>query len=161
MERRWKSWFLSRGSPEMAEIRRLTSDIKSKPDGLIGPSDSMAMGTNVCEEGRSEYFACFRTAASSAASPAITDVRWMYDGAQVWTLVMSQVIYLPADHGTNVEPSGRLPSLRRSPRGSFQLGMSAFHSVGWHDHLTVCRPTHGVLQGRLLLHIGTGVVRIA
>src|SRR6218665_4024655 len=101
MERRWKSWFLSRGSPEMAEIRRLTSDIKSKPDGLIGPSDSIAMGTIVCEEGRSEYFACFRTAASSAAPPAITDVRWMYDGAHVWTLVTSQAMYLPADHAWN------------------------------------------------------------
>ena len=71
------------------------------------------MVTNVFDEGRSEYFACFLAAVSSAAPSATIDVRWMYGVAHVCTFVTSQVMYLPADHGTNVEPSGRLPALRR------------------------------------------------
>ena len=125
MERRWKRWFFSSGSPEIADIRRPTSAIKSKPDRLIGPSDSKAMGTNVCDEGRPQYIV-YEQQPAQPPPPAIVDVRWRYDAAHVWTLVASQVMYLPAAHGTSVVPSGRLPSLRRSPEGSFELGMSAF-----------------------------------
>src|SRR6218665_1830909 len=38
--------------------------------------------------------------------------------AQVWTTVASQAMYLPADQGMSVAPSGRLPSVRRRPDGS-------------------------------------------
>src|SRR6218665_34586 len=42
--------------------------------------------------------------------------------------VASQAMYLPADQGMGVAPSGRLPSVRRRPDGSFMLGTSAFCS---------------------------------
>src|SRR6218665_537391 len=51
-----------------------------------------------------------------------------YDAAQVWTTVASQAMYLPADQGMSVAPSGRLPSVRRRPDGSFMLGTSALCS---------------------------------
>src|SRR6218665_443767 len=37
-------------------------------------------------------------------------------------------MYLPADQGMSVAPSGRLPSVRRRPDGSFMLGTSALCS---------------------------------
>ena len=54
----------------------------------------------------------FREAASSAALPAVVEVKGMYDVAHVWMLdllVKSQVVYLPLDHGTSVAPSGLFP----------------------------------------------------
>src|SRR6218665_2326012 len=54
--------------------------------------------------------------------------RQMYDAAQVWTTVASQAMYLPADQGMSVAPSGRLPSVCRIPDGSFMLGTSALCS---------------------------------
>src|SRR6218665_2178007 len=51
-----------------------------------------------------------------------------YDAAQVWTTVVSQAMYLPADQGMSVALSGRLPSIRRRPDGSFMLGASALCS---------------------------------
>src|SRR6218665_1380035 len=52
----------------------------------------------------------------------------LYDAAQVWTTVASQAMYLPADQGMSVAQSGRLPSVRRRPDGSFMLGTSALCS---------------------------------
>lgn len=90
--------------------------------------DSVAMGTKLCVAGRSAYFVTFREAASSAALPAVVEVKGMYDAAHVWMLVKSQVVYLPLDHGTSVAPSGLFPSVRRRPGGSLELGMSALKS---------------------------------
>src|SRR6218665_949863 len=78
--------------------------------------------------GRSEYFVTFREAASSAALPAVAEVKRMYDAAHVWMLVKSQVVYLPLDHGTSIAPSGLFPSVHRRPGGSLELGMSALKS---------------------------------
>src|SRR6218665_106410 len=47
---------------------------------------------------------------------------------QVWTTVASQAMYLPADQGMSVAPSGCLPSVRRRSGGSFMLGTSALCS---------------------------------
>ena len=94
----------------------------------MGPSDSMATGTNLCVAGRDEYLSCLRSAACSAAPPAIVDVRWRYDAAHVWMAVASHAIYLPLDHGINVAPSGLLPSVLIKPGGSLELGMVAFES---------------------------------
>src|SRR6218665_1284107 len=44
------------------------------------------------------------------AEPAEIAVCDKYDAAQVWTTVASQAMYLPADQGMSVAPSGRLPS---------------------------------------------------
>src|SRR6218665_849193 len=60
--------------------------------------------------------------------PAEIAVCDKYDAAQVWTTVASQAMYLPADQGMSVAPSGRLPSVRRRPDGSFMLGTSALCS---------------------------------
>src|SRR6218665_3913889 len=80
--------------------------------------------------GNNAYLAVLRTAACSAAEPAEIAVcdKYMYDAAQVWTTVVSQAMYLPADQGMSVAPSGRLPSIRRRPDGSFMLGTSALCS---------------------------------
>src|SRR6218665_813651 len=72
--------------------------------------------------------AVLRTAACSAAEPAEIAVCDKYDAAQVWTTVASQAMYLPADQGMSVAPSGRLPSVRRRLDGSFMLGTSALCS---------------------------------
>src|SRR6218665_1873208 len=86
------------------------------------------MRTKLCVAGRSAYFVTFREVASSAALPAVVEVKRMYDAAHVWMLVKSQVLYLLLDHGTSVAPSGLFPSVRRRPGGSLELGMSAVKS---------------------------------
>lgn len=137
MKRRLKRWLFSRGSPDMTEIWRPTSEIKSNPDRLNGPSDHTSNGRKMCMTKRSlSILPVFelRSAAvlSSAALPAaIIDVRWIYrtlstyGHPHLWT--SSQAMYLPATHETNWAPSGRLPSLRRNPsKGSYELGISVF-----------------------------------
>src|SRR6218665_2796763 len=64
----------------------------------------------------------------SAAEPAEIAVCDKHDAAQVWTTVASQAMYLPADQRMSVAPSGRLPSVRRRPDGSFMFGTSALCS---------------------------------
>src|SRR6218665_285678 len=65
---------------------------------------------------------------SCEQQPAEIAVCDKYDAAQVWTTVESQAMYLPADQGMSVAPSGRLPSVHRRPDGSFMLGTSALCS---------------------------------
>src|SRR6218665_3189417 len=55
------------------------------------------------------------------ASPRRSSVFDGYDVTHAWTLLTSQVIYLPAARGTTLVPSGRLPSLRRRPRAPLLL----------------------------------------
>src|SRR6218665_2740586 len=95
---------------------------------FTGPRVSKAMGINTWVAGNNAYLAVLRTAACSAAEPAEIAVCDKYDAAQVWTPVASQAMYLPADQGMSVAPSGRLPSVRRRPDGSFMLGTSALCS---------------------------------
>jgi len=57
--------------------------MNSRPAVFNGPNDSMAIGTKLCIAGRSAYFVTFREAASSAAMPAVVEVKRMYDAAHV------------------------------------------------------------------------------
>src|SRR6218665_2288073 len=78
----------------------------SAPSAFTGPRVSKAMGTNTWVAGNNAYLAVLRTAACSAAEPAEIAVCDKYDSAQVWTTVASQAMYLPADQGMSVAPSG-------------------------------------------------------
>src|SRR6218665_2749553 len=120
IERRWNRCTVSIGSPVATVIRCPNSLMNSRPAVFTGPNDSMAIGTKLCVAGRSAYFVTFREAASSAALPAVVEIKRM--------LVKSQVVYLPLDHGTSVAPSGLFPSVHRRPGGSLELGMSALKS---------------------------------
>src|SRR6218665_2608808 len=129
---RWKG--AAGGNFFRVDIRRqMKCDVpsperNSAPSSFTGPRVSKAMGTNTWVAGNNAYLAVLRTAACSAAEPAEIAVFDMYDAAQVWTTVASQAMYLPADQGMSVAPSGRLPSVRRRPDGSFMLGTSALCS---------------------------------
>src|SRR6218665_1623960 len=58
--------------------------------------------------GNNAYLAVLRTAACSAAEPGEIAVCDKYDAAHMWTTVASQAMYLPADQGMSVAPSGRM-----------------------------------------------------
>src|SRR6218665_2417609 len=111
-------------------MRRSNSKRNSAPSAFTGPRVSKAMCTNTWVAGNNAYLAVLRTAACSAAEPAEIAVcdKYMYDAAQVWTTVASQAMYLPADQGMSVAPSGCLPSVQRRPDGSFMLETSALCS---------------------------------
>ena len=61
----------------------------------------------------------------SATNPAETDEIATKEGAIVSAIVTSQITHLPADYGTKVLPSGRLPSVLVNPVGSLTAGISA------------------------------------
>ena len=71
------------------------------------------------------YFANLRADDCSATNPAETDEIAALEGAIVSVIVTSQINNLPADHGTKVLPSGRLPSVLVNPVGSLTAGISA------------------------------------
>src|SRR6218665_654133 len=102
-------------------MRRPNSERNSAPSAFTGPRVSKAMGTNTWVAGNNAYLAVLRTAACSAAEPADIAVCDKYDAAQVWTTVASQAMYLAANQGMSVAPSGRLPSVRTKPHNSFIL----------------------------------------
>src|SRR6218665_425912 len=129
MERRCRRKFLSRCYLETDEMRRPNSERNSAPSAFTGQRVSKAKGTNTWVAGNNAIIlVVLRTAACSAAEPAEIAVCDKYDAAQVWTTVASQAMYLPADQGMSVAPSGRLPSVRRRPDGSSMLGTSALCS---------------------------------
>ena len=66
-----------------------------------------------------------RDASISATAPASRDDESKYDAAVVQVTVTSQTAGLPACHGMRDVPSGRLPSVRQRPVGSFESGMPA------------------------------------
>src|SRR6218665_959256 len=96
-------------------MRRPNSERNSAPSAFTGPRVLKAMGTNTQVADNNAYLAVLRIAACSTAEPAEIAVCDKYDAAQVWTTVVSQAMYLPADQGMSVAPSGRLPSIRRRP----------------------------------------------
>ena len=71
------------------------------------------------------YLPCFLYAAFSAALPAVVAVADLYDPARVSAIVTSHVRHLPRDQGISVTPSGRFPSARDRPAGSFDAGTFA------------------------------------
>src|SRR6218665_1408712 len=93
IERRWNRCTVSIGSPVATMIRCPNSLMNSRPAVFTGPDDSMAMGTKFCVAGRSAYFVTFREAASSAALPAVAEVKGMYDAAHVWMHVRIVCVY--------------------------------------------------------------------
>jgi len=70
-----------------------------------------------------EYFAVLRVAASSAADPASRAAAATYESDNGQMTVTSQVSGFPASQGTRERPSGRFPSDRLRPSGSFVHGM--------------------------------------
>src|SRR6218665_2122720 len=78
---------------------------ETAPSAFTGPRVLKAMGTNTQVAGNHAYLAVLRIAACSAAEPAEIAVCDKYDAAQVWTTVVSQAMYLPADQGMSVAPS--------------------------------------------------------
>ena len=73
----------------------------------MGPSISKAIGMKVWVWPNNWYLNSFRSAAPSAAVPAVDDVTSRYDSARVLVTVTSQVIHWPACHGICINPFGR------------------------------------------------------
>ena len=121
----WRRKASSRGSPETTDMRLPRALRNVKPLPLIGPSVSKANGTKSCVVVSCEYLIIFIDAALSAAEPAETEEREMYEVAKVSQTVTSHARGLPEDHGIWVAPSGRLPSARNKPGGSLTEGIPA------------------------------------
>ena len=73
-DKRWNKKAISRMSSVQAEIRRPSVLKKSTPFELMGPNVSKAIGMKVCVWANDWYFNSFRSAAPSAAAPAVNDV---------------------------------------------------------------------------------------
>ena len=125
MESRWYKKDVSLESPVIAVVRLPMSWMSSWPFRLIGPMVSKAIGVNRWVYAKTEYLVSFLVDAVSAALPAKREEDFRYVAASVSTTVTSQVRLLPLLHGISVRPSGRLPSVRVSPVGSFTDGISA------------------------------------
>jgi len=69
-----------------------TSEMKSRRDRLIDSEIQEQWEECVWWREAWVYFACFRTAASSAAPPAIIDVRWIY-------CIVFKYLYSSSSHG--------------------------------------------------------------
>src|SRR6218665_1615032 len=93
------------------------SDMKEMPLLLIGPKVSKASGMIVYESSSALYFMFLRSAAISAAAPAVAAVAGKYEAARVSITVASHIRLQPACHGIKVRPSGLLPSDRSKPGG--------------------------------------------
>ena len=73
----------------------------------------------------SRYFSILRASASVAVVPVLHKEPWFRRlGARASTTVTSHTRCLPISQGILVTPSGRLPSVRYSPRGSSIEGKS-------------------------------------
>src|SRR5215831_9599798 len=100
--------------------------MKSAPSSLGGPRVSRAMGTKSYAEVSWEYFSVFFSPAFTAAAPAMMHEYLRLLAARVSVHVTSHVRHFPPSHGIFVSPSGRLPSVRSRPEGSFMAGTPAF-----------------------------------
>ena len=69
------------------------------------------------------------SAALSAGAPAEFAVAWICDAAYVSGTVTSYAKGLPRDQGSNVAPSGLLPSLLDNPIGSLLAGICVFFTA--------------------------------
>src|SRR5688572_18080354 len=69
MEISWNRKEVSLGSPDLPD-RCFPNVVRKTPELLIGPSDSTATGTKMCDLVISPYFITFFLAADSAAAPA-------------------------------------------------------------------------------------------
>ena len=88
----------------------------------------------------------------SAATPAFEAVAVMWDWANVPDMVTSHADGLPCDQGTNLVPSGRLPSDLDRPSGSLHAGTCAFFmALQSMSLIRECLNCHGALLLLLLL----------
>jgi len=130
-------------SPVRAERRRPSWLRKAEPFAFKGPRVSNAKGMTVCVWASDLYLSAFRSAAPSAAAPAVDDVAWMYDSSKVSVSVTSQVIHFPACHGICVSSWDE----RSRPIGSLTAGTLARPTarqtrsfrVWWRDVLPALR----------------------
>ena len=89
------------------------------------PDVSIAIGAKMCVEVMSVYFVHFRSAARFAAAPAITEVSFRCESANVSGTITSQASGLPCDRGMSVAPSGRFQSVLDKPAGSLETDIWA------------------------------------
>ena len=87
------------------------------------PDVSIAIGAKMCVEVMSVYFVHSRSAARFAAAPAITEVSFRCESANVSGTVTFQASGLSCDHGMSVAPSVRFPSVLDKPAGYLQTGI--------------------------------------
>ena len=86
----------------------------------------------------SRYFSILRASASVAVVPGLHKEPWFRRlGARASTTVTSHTRCLPISQGIMVTPSGRLPSVRYSPRGSSIEGKSKGPNVCFMRELRV------------------------
>ena len=119
----------SLGSSEIVERRLPSSDKNECPASLIGPSVSIAIGTNRWHADRSAYFETFLSAAACAALPVTWALTATWEGANVSATVASQVKQRPPCYSTSASPSGRLSSPGNKPDGSLIDGVSALRTA--------------------------------
>ena len=91
----------------------------------MDPNDSTGTGTKMCDLVMSPYFVAFFLAEDSAAAPADWLISATYERAKVSGAVTSQAKNLLACQRMREQPSGLLPSERRSPVGSLTAGNPA------------------------------------
>jgi len=126
-------WLNACSSPSWMANRPPRSLRNSVVPGPHTPMVSIATGMKWCDgewcDGdNAEYFAILLVSATDAAAPATREVWTRCDGARVSGQVKSHTSYQPQDHGMRVAPSGRIPWLRKSPRGSNMGWMPALRS---------------------------------
>ena len=83
----------------------------------------LLLAQKMCVEVMSAYFVHFRSVARFEAAPAITEMSFRCESANVSRTVTSQAIGLPCDYGMGVAPSGRFPSVLDKPAGSLETGI--------------------------------------
>ena len=105
--------------------RSLSSSKKRRSSALIVPIAFKATGMKMCFWLIVEYLESFLVAAASAAPPGVDDVNEIEDDAKVSTTEAFQVKHHPPCQGTNVRPSGSLPSPLRRPVSSLVSEMLA------------------------------------
>ena len=127
MERRCRRKFLSRWYPETDEMRRLNSERNSAPSAFTGQDFRRQWGqTHGLQATMHIWQSCEQQLAQLQNLPRLLSATSMmqHKCGPLW-----HTMYLPADQGMSVTPSGRLPSVRRRPDGSFMLRTSALCSV--------------------------------
>jgi len=95
------------------------------------PAVSMATGIKMWLLTSCLYLASLLEAALSAAAPAVVAVSARCESAYVSGTVTSHANGLPFAHGSSVTPSGRLPSSRLRPGGSFSPGDLYYSNFKW------------------------------
>ena len=108
--------------------------MKSSESECQLPEVSTATGTKWCDSKMGAYLISLLRAALSAAVPALFDVRWSYDAANVSGTVTSHVKQRPLDQGIMVTPSGLFPSDLERPLGSLMAGILALETPARSRH---------------------------